>query len=79
MSKNDPPFINEEEKDSTTKKDTGHTEITVGFVATDSAYQSTQKAKAKFVKMKSDIIKAISKKIKERKYKKEINKNQDQK
>lgn len=50
MSKNENLCINEEEKDSTTKKDTRHTEITVGFVATDSAYQSTQKAKAKFTK-----------------------------
>lgn len=50
MSKNENPCINEEEKDSTTKKDTGHTEITVGFVATDSAYQSTQNAKSKFAK-----------------------------
>ena len=50
MSKNTHPCIKEEEKDSTTKKDTGHTEITVGVVATDYAYQSTQKAKTKFAK-----------------------------
>lgn len=37
-----------------------------------------QNVKAKFVKMKSDIIKAISDKIKERANKQEINKNQDQ-
>lgn len=38
----------------------------------------SQAVKAKFVKMKSDIIKAISKKIKERSNKQEISKNQDQ-
>ena len=38
----------------------------------------SQNVKAKFVKMKSDIIKAISDKIKERTNKQEINKNQDQ-
>lgn len=38
----------------------------------------TQNVKAKFVKMKSDIIKAISEKIKERSKKQEINKDQDQ-
>ncbi len=36
-----------------------------------------QNVKAKFVKMKSDIIKAISEKIKERTNKQEMNKNQD--
>ena len=38
----------------------------------------SQNVKAKFVKMKSDIIKAISGKIKERSNKQEINKNQDE-
>ena len=38
----------------------------------------SQNVKAKFVKMKSDIIKAIRDKIKERTNKQEINKNQDQ-
>lgn len=38
----------------------------------------SQAVKAKFVKMKSDIIKVISKKIKERSNKQEISKNQDQ-
>lgn len=37
----------------------------------------SKNVKAKFVKMKSDIIKAISDKIKERSNKQEINKNQD--
>ena len=38
----------------------------------------SQNVKAKFVKMKSDIIKAISDKIKERSSKQEISKNQDE-
>lgn len=38
----------------------------------------SQAVKAKFVKMRSDIIKAISEKIKERSNKQEISKNQDQ-
>ena len=36
-----------------------------------------QNVKAKFVKMKSDIVKAISEKIKERTNKQEMNKNRD--
>lgn len=36
-----------------------------------------QNVKAKFIKMKSDIVKAISEKIKERTNKQEMNKDQD--